>query len=71
MRQRRGLSVRKKNSVPELLQLNLKLGNFVNIEREHADKLVMLLFETMERLAECYEIPLPEGWDAMKPKHRD
>jgi hypothetical protein len=57
-----GIELTNDDLIRELVQLNLKLGNFVNMEREHADKLVRLLFDAMERLAECYEIPLPVDW---------
>lgn len=48
--------------IPELVQLVFKLGNFVNMERDHANKLYRLLQDTMERLAEAYELPLPDDW---------
>jgi hypothetical protein len=45
-----------------LLQLVAQLGNYVNIEREHGDKLYALLVEMMRRLATSYDIELPPGW---------
>jgi phosphoglycolate phosphatase-like HAD superfamily hydrolase len=48
--------------VPALAQLTLQLGNFVNFEREHADKLYALLVDALRRLAEAYDIDLPQGW---------
>lgn len=49
-------------AVPELMELTMKLANFVNMEREHADKLYALLLETARRLAEAYDIEVPPGW---------
>lgn len=48
--------------IPEMFQLLVRFGNYVTIEREHADKLFQLLVAALERLAECYEIELPPGW---------
>jgi hypothetical protein len=49
-------------AVPELLPLTVKLANFVNMEREHSDKLYTLLLDAMRCLAQSYDIELPEGW---------
>jgi hypothetical protein len=54
-------------AVPELAQLVVQLGNFANMEREHADKLFALLIDTMGLLAEAYEIELPPGWPQEPP----
>jgi hypothetical protein len=40
----------------------MQLGNFVNMERDHADKLYALLMDAGRRLGEAYEIELPPGW---------
>ncbi len=48
--------------MPELVETIALLENFVDIEREHADKLYRLLLETLRRLAEAYEIEVPPDW---------
>jgi hypothetical protein len=49
-------------AIPELLGLTAKLANFVNMEREHSDKLYTLLLDAMRRLAQSHDIELPEDW---------
>ena len=46
----------------ELIGYIALLGNFVNFERDHADKLYALLLDAMKRLAEAYDIAVPPGW---------
>jgi tRNA/tmRNA/rRNA uracil-C5-methylase (TrmA/RlmC/RlmD family) len=48
--------------VAGLIQLSLQLGNFVNFEREHAEKLRSLLVDALRRLAEAEAVDLPPGW---------
>jgi hypothetical protein len=59
---RTGVKRPREEAVPDLLQLVVQLGNFVNMEREHGDKLYALLLDALRRLAEAYEIQLPPGW---------
>lgn len=49
-------------AIPALVDLAMKLGNFVNMEREHSDKLCALLLDMGNRLAEAYDIELPRDW---------
>ena len=46
-----GASGQQTKPFPELAQLVMQLRNFVNMEREHADKLFALLIGTMGLLA--------------------